>query len=288
MNPVAFHIAGGGSFFTGVVLIILAAGVMLCERRIVKRIAALLLCVGLISVAISSTPLPYWLLGLAVLTTIAWYAMTRFDKWKPWATVGFAIAWSLAAIWEATHWIAPTVNRVEERAVKVIGDSVTAGMGRRGEVTWPALLAQEHDVAVQDLSGAGFTTTQALARAKSSNIDAPVVFVEIGGNDLLGGKSASDFREDLDALLALLTQDDRQVIMLELPLPPFHGNYGRAQRSLARKHGVLLIPKRVFLGILAPEEATVDTIHLTSAGHQRMADEVWRLLSPAFLHTAQD
>jgi len=50
----------------------------------------------------------------------------------------------------------------------------------------------------------------------------------------------------------------------------------------------LLIPKRVFLGILAPEEATVDTIHLTSAGHQRMADEVWRLLSPAFLHTAQD
>ncbi len=40
----------------------------------------------------------------------------------------------------------------------------------------------------------------------------------------------------------------------------------------------LLIPKRVLLGVLTVDEATVDGIHLSPAGRQLMADVVWQTL----------
>jgi acyl-CoA thioesterase I len=70
--------------------------------------------------------------------------------------------------------------------------------------------------------------------------------------------------------------------MFELPLPPFNHEYGRIQRSLALKHKVLLVPKRVFLSILAASDSTLDTIHLSQAGHQAMAACVWQLVSSAY------
>ena len=74
-----------------------------------------------------------------------------------------------------------------------------------------------------------------------------VVLLEIGGNDVLGSTSARDYERDLDKLLGLLTAPNRQIIMFELPLPPFYNEFGRAQRHVAEKYRVLLlIPKRIF------------------------------------------
>ncbi len=106
--------------------------------------------------------------------------------------------------------------------------------------------------------------------------------IEIGGNDLLGSTSSAQFARDLDALLDHVSSPKRQVMMLELPLPPFNHEYGRIQRSLAGKHNVSLVPKRVFLSILAGNDSTLDTIHLSQAGHQQMAACVWRLVGSAF------
>jgi hypothetical protein len=65
---------------------------------------------------------------------------------------------------------------------------------------------------------------------------------------------------------------------LELALPPFHNRYGDAQRRLATRHGVLLIPKRVLIGVLTSEGATLDTVHLSRRGHALMAETVWGIL----------
>ena len=281
MNPIVYHIAGGGSFFTGVLLMLVAAGLMLLPQRLWKRLGGFSFCIGVIAVSVSSTPLPYWLLAVLIAITVGWTAFARIEKWGIWITVLFAATWISASIWEATYWITPRITPVDSREVTIVGDSITAGMGGRGEVTWPTLLAQQHSVFVDDQSGSGFTTAQALARAEFEGVKAPLVLVEIGGNDMLGGHSAREFYRDLDALLALLAQNGRQVVMLELPLLPFYGNYGRAQRLLARKHDVTLVPKRVFLDIIAPKEATVDSLHLTPRGHQAMADAMWEVLSPA-------
>jgi acyl-CoA thioesterase-1 len=69
--------------------------------------------------------------------------------------------------------------------------------------------------------------------------------------------------------------------MFELPIPPLYEGFGRVQRDLASRHGVALIPKRVLLSVVEAAEATIDSIHLTQQGHDRMASFVWALLEPA-------
>ena len=165
----------------------------------------------------------------------------------------------------------------------MIGDSVTAGIGGdETSETWPSILAREHDLQVQDVSHMGETAASALRRIKKHTLQSGLVVVEIGGNDVLGSTSADQFATDLNELLAHVTSDDRQTIMFELPLPPFFHEYGRIQRSLAAQHNVALIPKREFLSVIAGNDSTLDSIHLTQAGHQKMADVVWRCLKSAF------
>jgi len=144
------------------------------------------------------------------------------------------------------------------------------------------LQKSSHNVKVHDISHVGERAASALKRAQAEHIDSPVIILEIGGNDLLGSTSSAQFSQDLDALLAHVASPGRQLIMFELPLPPFCHEYGRIQRTLARKHNVALVPKRVFLSILAANGSTVDAVHLSKVGHQRMAKCVWQLVSAAF------
>ena len=128
----------------------------------------------------------------------------------------------------------------------------------------------------------GDTARSALKRARKVQIDSPLVFVEIGGNDVLGSTQPADFATDLEALISHIAAPGRQIVMFELPLLPFYHEYGRHQRSIAAKHGVALVPKRVFLSVLAGNDATMDTVHLSQEGHRKMAETVWGLVHEAF------
>ena len=160
MNPIVFHIASGGSFFSGVFLLLGASLLMLLKQRGWKRTATLLICLGVIAVSLSATPLPYWLLALTITATVVWIITNWFDKWKRWATLILAITWTGAACWEGSHWITPVPQPVRERKLSIIGDSVTAGVHSEG--TWPQRFGEQRQIAVQDLSGSGFTTLLAL------------------------------------------------------------------------------------------------------------------------------
>ncbi|WP_339688349.1 hypothetical protein [Gimesia maris] len=72
-------------------------------------------------------------------------------------------------------------------------------------------------------------------------------------------------------------------LLLELPLPPFYHGFGRIQRRLAKKHDVKLVPKRVLLSILAGGDATLDSIHLSQIGQQKMADVVWGIVGAGYV-----
>ena len=128
----------------------------------------------------------------------------------------------------------------------------------------------------------GETTSSALTHSKAHEIHSPVVIVEIGGNDLLGTTTAAKYARDLDALLAHLSAPERQIMMFELPLPPSYNEFGRLQRALAKEYHVKLVPRRIQLSIIADSDSTLDTLHLTEAGHHRMASCVWQLVRAAF------
>lgn len=283
MNWVIYHIASGHAFFTGTALIMIAVWAAAGSSRLGKRVSTWSLLIGVAAVAISSTPIPSWVYVLASGLTLFWIVSPRFGgrpRWAAWAVVG---GWVGAAVIELPYHFLPELPVVSSRSIAVIGDSISAGMGDSDRsVKWPQRLAADHDLQIHDLSAPGRTVASAWKHVQTQPITAPLVILQIGGNDLLGGGSPAQFSENLDVLLANVRAPERQLVMFELPLPPGMHQYGRIQRRLARKHGVRLIPKRVLLAILTADHATVDTIHLTPLGHQRMAACVWQIIRPAF------
>jgi acyl-CoA thioesterase-1 len=281
MNWLVFHLVSGHVFFTGIALLLLSVLVSVGKSAIAKRVTVLAFIFGVIAIVVSTTPIPYWIYALAIAATVVWIVSLFVEKMRYGARIAMIAVWCLAAVIEIPYHIAPRLSPASSRAMTVIGDSVTAGVDE-GETTWPHILATEHALQVQDISHVGETTASALKRAQQQQIDAPLVFLEIGGNDVLGTTSTAQFSQDLDALLSYLEAPNRQIIMFELPVVPLWFEYARVQRAVARKHRVRLVPKRVLLSILLGDAATLDSIHLTQSGQQRMADRVWKLVRSAF------
>ncbi|MEX0716426.1 MAG: GDSL-type esterase/lipase family protein [Planctomycetaceae bacterium] len=276
------HFAGGDALFSGVALVALAAG---CGwyfrsgwRRRGVRLAGML---GGAIVAVSAVPLPNWLYALGGFAAIAWLAtLGGAARTRRFAFAALLIAWCAAAagieIAFRTRPILP--GRTFPRLV-VIGDSLSAGIDARNDSAWPALFARATGVEVVDLSQAGATARSAFDQAARLDHDAALVLVEIGGNDLLGGRSSAEFGDDLERLLRSLAGSNRGIVVMELPLPPFHNGYGRRQRELAARHGAAMIPRRDLARALFTSGATVDDLHLSDAGHAVLAETLRRRLA---------
>jgi acyl-CoA thioesterase-1 len=301
MHPLVVHLASGQAFFTGTALIIF--GVLVVTRPWDHRsggnlsrgrgLAAGLGMLGLFLVLLSGTPVPL-VVGIGwSIAFLAWIVLlirpVRRDQTAgraalivPWL---LALVSLLAVACELPWRFSPRLAPVRERAFTLIADSLSAGLGEKEAVTWPKLIAREHQVRVIDWSRQGETVGSALRRAPQSGVTTSLVILEIGGNDLLGPTTDVAFEQGLDALLLYArrgdVRGDRQIVMFELPLPPFRQQVGAIQRRLARKHNVHLIPKSILLDVIAGPDATVDGLHLSQNGHNRMAAAVWKVIGPA-------
>ncbi|QDU40757.1 Esterase TesA precursor [Maioricimonas rarisocia] len=284
MNGLVFHIVSGDAFFSGGCLVVAGLAGPLSSTPVVRRGSLLAVVIGLVLVAASSTPLPYWCYGLLASTMLLWLVALRVPRWQKKAVGAAAVAWLAAMAVEVPYHVAPKLKPVSARAMTVVGDSVTAGIGSDQDFpTWPEILRREENVHIQDLSRMGETTASALKRLREHPVEHPLVVVEIGGNDLLGSTGTAKFARDLDALLQAVCAADRQVIMFELPLPPLHHEWGRIQRDAARKYDVKLLPRREFLSVLAGGGATLDSIHLSEAGQQAMSRRGWEVVGPVMV-----
>jgi acyl-CoA thioesterase-1 len=282
MNWVVFQIVAGRAFFAAVGL--LAAATLLRSASVPRatRVSTRLLLAGLVALSVSAAPLPYWAYVLVGCATVGGSFADRFGKYAMVVSATGVLVLVAVALHEATYQLVPVLRKAPSRRIAVIGDSITAGYGSDDRtLKWPAILRDRHGVAVEDLARAGETAASAARHLRERSIDAPVLIVEIGGNDLIGGGSVQAFEEGLDALLRATCRPGRQVAMFELPIPPFYERFGRVQRELASRHGVALIPKRILLSVVGAAEATVDSIHLSQQGHERMAGVVWAILEPA-------
>lgn len=300
MHPLVVHLASGQAFFSGTALIAIAViitgpGMLrLSFGRTGRRsLAAMLSIMGVVLVLLSGTPVPIPIAIPWITAFLGWLVLLRRPgrpeeaprprlKLIPWGLLVLC----LAAIAAETPWrFSPGIRPVRERSFTLIADSISAGLGEQEAVTWPNVLSQDHAVHVVNWSRQGETVGSALRRAPQSGVTTQLVVLEIGGNDLLGPTSDEAFEQGLDALLAFTRRGDatgtRQIIMFELPLPPFRHAIGAIQRRLARKHDVRLIPKSVLLNVIAGTDATVDGLHLSQIGHNQMAAAVWEIIGPA-------
>ncbi|WP_165067863.1 SGNH/GDSL hydrolase family protein [Paludisphaera rhizosphaerae] len=282
------HVASGQAFFTGAACLIAAAWLSTRAKRTPLRATRnALVGSGTILVVASATPLPVWTYVILFVWTASW-AVGEWHVGKLSARTVGALRLGVAAVWlaavmlEATYHVIPALPRLDRPMLGVVGDSLTAGTGDAHVVGWPTILGREHGIDVRTHARAGAGVAEAIGLAREITPAENLVLLEIGGNDMLGGTPVARFEEGLDRLLAEVVRPGRVVVMMELPLPPTFNAFGRSQRRLARRYGVHLIPKRVLLGVLLRQGTTSDSVHLTEAGANAMADAVWRMLGPAF------
>jgi acyl-CoA thioesterase-1 len=287
MSQVVYVFGSGLAYFLGGGFILTAMLLASAERkpslRMLGRLAAV---VGLVFVALSAVPFPWWVLGGLACLLLAWAIAEALlagrPGWRRLVRWSVALARLSAAAVELPYHFTPRIEAPGRPELWVVADSVTAGLGDSKTVLWPRILANQRHIIVHDRWQMGATVASAYRKLQKEPLGDGIVLLEIGGNDLLGSTKVADFEDQLEQLLAHVCRHGRTVVMFELPLPPLCNEWGLIQRRLAAKYAVVLIPKRIFIGLLSPDDMTVDGIHLSQHGHEAMADTVWRLLHQVY------
>jgi len=285
MNLIIYHFISGQAFFSGTVLVAVAAAAFFFSpsgaRRIVGRLAAL---VGVLLAALSSTPLPGAFFKVWAAVVLAWLVVEWLWNSKPkrlLAMRALVMVLCVVGICIELPWhFVPGSPEGTFDTVFVVGDSLSAGIGEEKE-TWPVILQERTGARVENLSLGGETVGSALAGADRLSGKEGLVILEIGGNDVLRRTPIEEFERGMAELLRKVATPARPAIMLEIPLPPFHARFGAAQRRLARRHGVPLVPKRILAAVLCGPNMTVDGLHFSDAGHEALARRLAQALGPS-------
>lgn len=291
------HFASGNSLFSGTALVIMA---LLSDRAFLppryqslgRSFRRILLACGILLIALSATPWPWWVYAawLALLVVVLRHQRAASEATAPargFPAVAFIVASLGLCAWEGTTLGSPSNVQTIYPRLYVLGDSISAGTGTEKSL-WPDILGRTWQVDIVNLAKPGATTRSALEQAGEISTEAPaLILIEIGGNDLLSERSAEDFQSDLRALLAKISTPARRVLLMELPLPPWNIAYGCVQRQVASEYGAGLISKRDFAAVLSRSGATIDHLHLSSDGHQWMAEVVAGHVVPRLERSSQ-
>lgn len=277
LNPVSIGIAVGYAFLVGVPLLLLAF-VWKTKRFASWRLLGVIFLFVFLPL---TTPVPLWLhVPWGILLIGSLIAERRPIPVRNWWPRFFILVTLLAWGNEIRYQIWWPLPAQKYSRLVLVADSLTAGLGFGGEVIWPERLTKETGWEIVDLSQPGATLKSAQKQAALIPEGESLVLLEIGGNDLLEVGDPVQFERDLDQLLRMTCASGRQVLMFELPLPPLYQRFGAIQRRLAARYDVHLIPKRCFGSLLSPAGATVDGLHFSNSGHERVARFVHGLLAP--------
>jgi acyl-CoA thioesterase-1 len=286
MNPAVRYFISGDSLYGGSALLLMMVAVSPWLRRqwvLRSRNVAAWLAVALMVMACPPFP---WIVDTIFLVAfglwlLAWNRSTPGQIWsglQRTTTILMLLLVVALPASEFSHRRMPGIMGEPSDHLVVIGDSISSGVDPRVPA-WPAVMQQVTGVRVTNLARPGALTIEALEMAGRLTPEDRVVLLEIGGNDLLAGIPSREFERNLEALLARLVAPGRIIVMFELPLLPHKIAYGHAQRRLAEKYGISLVPKRYFVEVLAGADGTSDGLHLSPVGTHRMASLVFEGLS---------
>lgn len=295
MNPLVFHIVSGDAFFSAILLLVVTLFWPQQRWQLLHRVC---LVTGILLIAMVAAPSSFleWSLILGAMGLVVLIGFRGSEQQKSVAeksgkaslmtlrhiAVMMLIALGISElIWRVNF---SPLGAVPRRLI-IFGDSVTAGIGENEAVTWPNLLQQEQNLDVLDYSEMGATIGSELKKLPFRELPGGLVLIELGGNDILGQTSVEDFRDHLQDFFGVIREQypAHAVVMFELPFPPGFNRFGMEQRRMARQFQIRLIPKRRFLQVLAAQEATLDSIHLSQAGHRQMQKAVWSEIQTAFV-----
>lgn len=169
--------------------------------------------------------------------------------------------------------------------VLFLGDSLSAGLHLPKDEAFPAVLqarlaAEGAPFELVNAGVSGDTTAGGLARLDwLLKQDPDLVVVELGANDGLRGVALESVEANLRKIVARLQDEDLPVLLLGMKLPPNYGSaytegFETVYQRVADDTGVTFVP--FFLEGVAgdPTLNLPDGIHPTTAGHERIADNL--------------
>lgn len=178
------------------------------------------------------------------------------------------------------------------RAILVLGDSLSAAHGIDQDAGWVALLRSRLDqqkwgYRVANASISGDTTHGGLTRlpAALDRYRPGLLIVELGGNDGLRGVPLRETRRNLSHIVEMAQERGIRVLLLGVRLPPNYGpvfteRFQAMYHDLAQQYDVPLVPRLLEEVATDPSLMQPDGIHPTAAAQPRLLANVWPQLKP--------
>ncbi|MCB1521559.1 MAG: arylesterase [Hyphomicrobiaceae bacterium] len=186
--------------------------------------------------------------------------------------------------------------------IVAFGDSLTAGYGLRPGQSFPevleaALKSRGHRVEVVNAGVSGDTTAAGLERFEwAVGADADAVIVELGANDALRGLPPDRARDNLDRILAKISERGLPLLVAGMRSPENWGGeyrdaFARIFPDLANKHDAILYPFFLDGVALDPKLNLADGLHPNARGVtvivERILPDVERLIARVEAQRAQ-
>lgn len=184
----------------------------------------------------------------------------------------------------------PTSAKQTSPVIVIFGDSLSAAYGISQHEGWVALLQQrlnqqKLNYQVINASISGETTSGGLSRfAEMLKQQKPnIVLIELGGNDGLRGLSAVETYNNLEAMIQQAKKANAKVLLIGMKIPPNYGlkysrQFSENYQSLAKKHGVTLVPFLLDDVAGKPDLVQADGLHPTAAAQAQLLENVWATL----------
>lgn len=189
-------------------------------------------------------------------------------------------------------WCAIASAAEAPRKVLVLGDSLSAAHNIPVEAGWVRLLdartskmATPWTMVNASISGETSLSGRNRLPALLAKQRPGVVVIELGANDGLQGLPLAQLAANLDAMIEAARKAGAKVLLLGIELPV---NYGPQYRDglrkvyadAAKKHGASLVPFLLDGVALDASLMQDDGLHPKAAGEPRVAENVWKALSP--------
>ncbi len=195
---------------------------------------------------------------------------------------------------------APAVANADaeaRRTILFLGTSLTAGLGLDPDSAYPQRIQRKIDAAGLPYqvvnAGVSGETSAGLLRRLDWVLKRPadVVVVETGANDGLRGLPITATTATIGSVVDRIKRDRpaATLLLVQMEAPPNMGqDYTRAFHTmfptLAKEHGVALLPFLLESVAGRPNLNQGDGIHPNNVGEEIVANNVWRALQPVLPH----
>jgi acyl-CoA thioesterase-1 len=188
---------------------------------------------------------------------------------------------------------ASTFANDTKKRIVILGDSITAGYGLNPDAAYPAVIQKKIETAglpfvVTNAGVSGDTTAGGLRRVNwALSRGADILVIALGGNDGLRGIPPTESKKNLLGMIAKARAKNPEIRMIVAGMkmpdnmgPKFTKEFQQVFADVAAETKATLLP---FLldGVGGIENLNqADGIHPTAEGQKKIAETVWKTLSP--------